>query len=131
MIIFLWLWLAFFNPLWLPTFRVKVHPFLWQNMPQKVHFFLGKFIFHHVGKKFVFMELIQNIFQVLHMFLYYLGVPRYHQYKWSRIQPTFHGKQSSWRSWTSMERHITWMASLGTCTNHTWSSWPSFSHPYL
>jgi hypothetical protein len=36
--------------------------------------FLGKFAFHLVGKRFVFMELTQNILKVLCMLFYCFGV---------------------------------------------------------
>jgi hypothetical protein len=38
--------------------------------------FLGKFAFHLIGKKFVLMELTQNILKVFYMLFYYFGVPQ-------------------------------------------------------
>jgi len=43
-------------------------------MLQEIRFFLGKFTFRPNGNEFIFSELIQNIFQVFHVFFHHLGI---------------------------------------------------------
>jgi hypothetical protein len=46
----------------LQLFKVKLDLFPSQHMLKENHFFLENFIFGYVGKKFVMLELFQNVF---------------------------------------------------------------------